>query len=395
MKRMAECSLAALLLTTVACGSDTPASGGGGSGATWGEGGSGGGSVECVRHDDCPQGSICTTNRTCMSASSACGTCEVGSYCSAVGECIAQGECRDNADCTESYTCDTVQGNCVPDFGCHAEEFDISGVPPNVLLVLDRTGSMAAPVPDSGGKNRWQVAQEAIAGLLSTFSGDIRFGLDVFSACTGGGCAPGTIIVPVGSDPETINQSIDSTELCNSGAPETVIGGTLSALLGEPSLQDSGRDNVILLITDGVDNCGSGGAQVAADLLAQTVPVETYVVGFSGDVDADELTSIAIAAGTAPYYQANELSSLKAALQAIGANVTTCTFALGSNPPEEDMYVFFNDDPTGIAEDGSNGYTYDESDNVITFHGAACDTIKDGTVNDIDVVFGCPAPSVR
>ena len=406
---VAGCSLAVMFLAAAACGSDADdgqatnaggSSASGGSGGTSAQGGSGGsggsGTVSCSHPADCPQGTICASSGVCQSIASVCNlACDSGTYCSGVGECIAEGTCRDDVDCEEGFTCDTANEVCVPGLGCGAEEFDISAVPPNVLLVLDRTGSMDGDVPNSGGKDRWQVAQTAIENLLSAFSGDVRFGLNLFSACTGSGCAAGTIVVPIGSDPADINQAIASTGLCNSGDPETVIGGTLAAMVGESSLQDDGRDNVILLITDGQDNCSGGGAQAAADLLAQAVPVKTYVIGFSGDVDENELTAIATAAGTAPYFQANEPATLEAALQSIAANVATCTFALGSAPPDEDMYVFFNDEPGGVDEDATDGYTYDASTNSITFHGAACESIKEGTVADIDVVFGCPAPTPK
>ncbi len=404
----------ALAATMAGCGTNEDSSvsnAAGGTGGSSGQGGSsgsggwsggpGGGfggssGTACTHPKDCEATQTCASSGKCVPTSSLCPSgCGADMVCSAVGVCIQQGACKHPYDCSEGFNCNEASGRCEPGLGCGAEEFDILAVPPNVLLVLDRTGSMDGEVPNSGGKDRWTVAKEAIASMTANFDGAIRFGLDVFSACQQDGCAPGTIVAPIGTPVAQINQTIENTSLCNSGHPETVIGATLAALVGESSLQDPGRDNVVLLITDGQDNCGGGGAQAAAQLLAQTIPVKTYVIGFSGDVDAAELTGIATAAGTAPYYQADEPSTLEAALQTIAANVTTCTFQLQGPPPDEQMYVFFNDDPAGIPQDPAQGYTYDPATHSIVFHGDACEAIKNGTVTDIDVVFGCDAPSPK
>jgi hypothetical protein len=288
--------------------------------------------------------------------------------------------------------CDLDTGTCVPGGDCGTDEFTTTALPPNLLIVLDRTGSMDGEVAGSGGQTRWEVAAAAVESVLSNYEGSVNFGLNLFSACTGNGCAPGTIVQPIGATAAAINQAVAQATLCFSGENETVIGGTLASLVGEQSLQEPGRDNAILLLTDGHDNCGGGGAQAAADLLNQTVPVKVYVVGFSSGVDATELDGIAQAAGTAPYYQADDATQLNAALQAIAGSVATCTFVLDTTP-DGDIYVFFNNDPSGVPKDGTDGWTYDPDTRTLTFHGAACDAIKDGDVDDIDVVFGCAAPT--
>lgn len=57
-----------------------------------------------------------------------------------------------------------------------------------------------------------------------------------------------------------------------------------------------------------------------------------------------------------------------------------------------ELYVFFDDVIPGVANDPNDGWTYDPNTNTITFHGAACDALKDGSVADVDVVFGCDIP---
>jgi hypothetical protein len=356
-------------------GSDGKAGGSGGSpsgGSGWGSGGNGSGS-----------GGLAT----------GCSpSCPPGTFCSASGECIPNGSCKVTDDCSEGFECDPGSSTCTPGGDCGKKDFALTAKAPNLMIVLDRSGSMGKSVPDIG-KSRWAVASDAIAKMLVKYDGKIAFGLSLFSACGAQGCMPGKIDILIGAPVVMISSTIASTALCNSGKNETVIGGTLKALIGEPTLQAPDRDNVILLITDGQDNCGGGGAAAAKTLASQSVPVTTYVVGFSGDVNKSELTSIAQAAGTAPYFQADNGAQLDAALDAITASVATCTFTLDEVPPSSGLWVFFDKDPAGVAQGGNDGWTYDASTNSLTFHGAACDAIKQGKVTDIDVIYACTKPT--
>ena len=117
------------------------------------------------------------------------------------------------------------------------------------------------------------------------------------------------------------------------------------------------------------------------------------MVGFSGDVNASELTSIAKAAGTAPYFQAENGTQLQSALSQIATGVATCTFKLDQVPPSGSLWVFFDKDPTGVPKDPNNGFAYDAQTNTLTFHGAACGLIQQGKVKDIDVIYACDKPT--
>src|SRR4051812_4345179 len=58
-----------------------------------------------------------------------------------------------------------------PDAGCGSSEFSITELPPNVMILLDRSGSMDG---DAGDDTRWNVAKKAIETLTSTFDDRIR-----------------------------------------------------------------------------------------------------------------------------------------------------------------------------------------------------------------------------
>ena len=337
-------------------------------------GGTGSG-VGCTGDDDCPAGEHCSVFS---------------------GVCVNPGGCVVSEDCEPGLQC--AAGQCEIG-GCGAESFDLTVVPPNVMIVLDRSGSMDGDVQDSN-KTRWEVAKEAIAQLVTGFDADIRFGLDTYSSCTGTECSAGSIVVPIGNqNAGPINGFLGGKGLdylCNSGNPETSTGNTLYALIGEGSLQDPQRSNAVLLITDGGENTEcktvTNGAEAAAKLLSQPLPVKTYVVGFS-DAVIGSLAGIAEAGGTEAPFNANNPASLAAALTTIADAVASCQFLLDSVPEDlTKIYVFFDDDPAGVPLNAVDGWTYDPVTNTITFHGSACAGIQLGTVTDVDVVFGCDVP---
>ncbi len=349
--------------TATATATDTGSDGGTGSG------------VDCTSDRDCPAGEHCTL---------------LSGVCVDTGGCVVSEDCEPGFQCTAG-TCEIG--------GCGAESFDLTVVPPNVMIVLDRSGSMDGDVQDSS-KTRWEVAKDAIAQLVTGFDADIRFGLDTYSSCTGTECSAGSIVVPIGNkNAGPINGFLggkDLDYLCNSGNPETSTGNTLYALIGEKSLQDPQRSNAVLLITDGGENteCKSvtNGADAAGKLLSQPISVKTFVVGFSDEV-IGSLAGIAEAGGTAQPFNANNPASLEAALTTIAGAVASCQFLLGSVPDDPGkIYVFFDDDPAGVPLDAVDGWTYDPVTNTISFHGGACTGIQLGTVKDVDVVFGCNVP---
>lgn len=352
------------------------------------------GEPSCASDEDCPPGQHCG---------------EGSKVCVDPTGCVLSDDCDDGFDC--------VDGMCTIGGGCGGFAFEITAVPPNMLILLDRSGSMEGEVSGTG-MNRWEVAREAVRSVTTGFEEKIRFGLGTYSSCTGGGCSGGSIVTPIADmNSAPIMMFLDSTVgagsgngmgvdpngkteyLCDSGDPETSTGKSLHGFVGEPSLADPERTNAILLITDGAESgdCIEGGIDGpagAAALFGQDPSVSTYAVGF-GDGNPAELDMIAAAGGTVMGYFAEDPMQLETALDTIAAAVASCTFTLDQVPPDASMiFVFFDLDPQGVPNDPVNGWTYDEATNSITFHGTACESIKSGAIVNIDIVYGCNMPPV-
>ncbi|MGB1016918.1 MAG: vWA domain-containing protein [Nannocystaceae bacterium] len=332
----------------------------------------------CVSDEDCPGDQICNGFE---------------------GVCLDPGSCLSDQDCEGGKVC--VNGNCQIGGDCGGEQFDLISLPPNLMIVLDRSGSMDGDVQGTSD-NRWEVAKSAIAQVTSNFENDIRFGLTTFSACIfGSQCSAGEIILPPQpANAGAINNFLSDKGffyLCNTGDPETSTGNTLQGLEGYPLLQDPIRSNAVLLITDGNENAecktNTDAAMAAADLYGQPFPVKTFAVGFSDNI-LGSLAEVAENGGTNQPYNASNPQELESALDAIASTIASCDFQLGQAPPDADeIHVFFDDDGDNpVPNDAQNGWTYDPDTNTIHFHGEACEKIQMGLIVDIDVVYGCNTP---
>ena len=192
---------------------------------------------------------------------------------------------------------------------------------PNVLVVLDRSGSML-----DGNPSKYNQAVTAINQLTAGFQDRIRFGLLVFpNAGDCGVTLPGAVLAPV-----NINNGAAITAQLNGNARpnpnnNTPIGLSIQRareyLLG---LNDPDRRRFIVLVTDGIERCNGNGANQARTALQNDIP--TYVIGFGNGVDGNALNSIAREGGTNSAYQANNAAQLSAVLAAIAnaASAETC-----------------------------------------------------------------------
>ena len=257
--------------------------------------------------------------------------------------------------------------------------------PPQLMIVLDRSGSFArrpngtVPPNTADGKRetRWHIALTGIKTVAADLEDGLQFGLALFPRdpdgaggqdcsdlgtwldeylppeTTDGQCNPGEMKV----SPALMNAgaldgaiTLNNTGLCS----WTPIGAGLSAARGElDAIRDEEYEQYALLVTDGKDNCDgkdgySTGSLANADAM-QAAGIDLYVVGFDGtgaDLDPAHLNDLACAGHTAVdfasncrevangfravaspsparlYYLATELGSLQAAISAISEDLS-------------------------------------------------------------------------
>jgi hypothetical protein len=346
-----------------------------------GAGGADGAESEgCSSHADCAQAQMCQDG--------VCVPNETG------------GPCEIDLDCVAGEVC--LAGICAPEeppeeMGCGGELYQATAIPPNVLIVLDRSGSMDASLGGDQG-TKWQVAQDAIGQVVTEFGPHVRFGLSLYPgldpACdVGSGCAPGEVFVDVGMG--TAAQIIEVLGLVDTCTLGTPTAEALEGLQDYPGLEDLERPNFILLVTDGQSTCDDP-VPIVASLRDQSPEIKTFVVGFGNGADPIELDGMAEAGGTAlmgdpKYYQAGDAQALVDAFGEIAGSVLSCTFVLDAVPPDPDeLYVYINGELIPHDPVHVDGWDYVPDTNQLTFYGPPCTLLQSGLAMDLEIVFGCP-----
>ncbi len=373
-------------ITASGCGGATSGdtTGGGASGAASGSGGAGNGSGGGVDPFGCNP------------------ACESPRICSTAGVCIDPGSCAADGDCMAGTVCDLSTGVCVPGGACGAQEAKVDPVPPNMLMVIDRSCSMTQAVGDS---TKWKIAVQAVNKMTTDFNGQIRFGLTLFPDLVTPQCGQAEIPIPVGVGNEMAIQTLMSAALLQAdkyfpdGPCVTNIEAGMKQATTEPAFNDTERDSYAVLITDGKETCGMDAVtESTIKALFDMVGVPTFVIGFGAGVDPAQMDKFAIAggvpsSGATKYYDASDQASLDVALATIAKSTLSCTYTLDTVPPNaNEIFVFF-DNATKVPRDLMNGWEYDAAKNQVVFYGAACDNLKGGIVKDLDIVFGCDAPT--
>lgn len=308
------------------------------------------------------------------------------------------------------------------DAGCEATSpiaTTIVGDPPDMLLTVDISGSMCAPLidtfPPTSAETKLAVMKAALTDLVTRMDARINFGLMLFPG--DGACGAGTVrngIAPrnasaVNTTIGGLNDSFFSCPLANPGATPTHTS-LAAALAYYETLPVNPIGRYVLLATDGLPNCGPVDSEgnteetvpetVAAIEALRAAGISTYVLGFGADFTGGDgpLRQMATAGGTSAPYNARSAAELEAALDAIAAEVIPPSCTVELDGPTRDPRLFqvrFDGGPLiPRNESRTSGWDYDAASNTITFYGAECAAVQGGSVASVDVDFGCPGPLI-
>jgi Mg-chelatase subunit ChlD len=193
------------------------------------------------------------------------------------------------------------------------EELISGGDNADVVVVLDRSGSMSAEV--SSGRSRLEAAKDAAKLLVSLMKPADRVELIAFDSTV-------TVAQPFTSDQAALNAAIDAIDL----------GGTTAVwAAGRQAVADlvaSGRPapvaHAVILLTDGVDNSSppdpvAARAGLISEATAAGVPV--YTIGLGDGTDEAALQEVADQTG-GQFSVTEDEDELRQIFQAIFESVT-------------------------------------------------------------------------
>lgn len=394
-----------------------------------------------VRLQDLP--SICGEDGAPEGCGEAClgdSACAAGTFCEN-GACTAVctpegGQCGDAGECI-------ANGRCIPVFGdggvsmgdgsvCGELEVSTDRVIPNIMIIVDRSGSMLRDFdgdcpfngngcPTSGTPNpdfdeeRWGAVEDALVGtngLVRRLDAIARFGLTMYwkpsedppSMSDGDMCAStdGVAITQTLDNADPIAASFGANDPGGYTPTAEAIEAVTNSLAASPPPPGP---TVYLLATDGLPNgCDQDGENSdrnnSVDAVSRAFDggVETFVLGVNFDDDhLQDLANAGQGVGSgATLWTADSVSELQTALEQIVVQNIPCTVSLtdgiidtsraceGRVRLSDELLTCNGGDRGWRAVDGS----------TIELTGSACQDWRSGDA-DLEAVFPCDAVLVQ
>lgn len=188
---------------------------------------------------------------------------------------------------------------------------DRLAVPPRVELVLDASGSMKRKL---GGQTMMEAARRVLTDVIARLPAQAQVALRVYGHRkpdkAAGACEDTELLVPFGAlDRKRLTARIKAIK------PRGTTPIAFSIAAAGADLRDAKGPAVLLLVTDGKEECGGDPAAAVAALRAAGLDVTLSIVGF-GLTDAAERDAMAKVAtlGGGSFHDAQDEASLGAAI---------------------------------------------------------------------------------
>jgi len=308
--------------------------------------------------------------------------------------------------------------------GCATFPKSSSKLPPDILIVLDASGSMNEDSTNTscgnqgcGATSKWALMTPAINQVVADTQGEVNWGLKFFADSGACGVNNNAAVPVAAMNATAVATAITGRTSTNGGVANGSSTPTRSAenaavnYLTQLSMTDM-NPKFIVLATDGQPNCPMSGSQqtddtpgaVAAVTAAKTAGFPTFVVGISaGGAPEMALNMMAVEGGypqtgaATQYYAVSDTAGFANVLRTLVGKATTCQYAIPTPPTNdgttsrEDIQV--TGDTGTIPQDANNGWTYtDNTHTSITLHGSSCDAVTAGTITTVTIVFNCHIP---
>jgi len=222
----------------------------------------------------------------------------------------------------------------------------------STVLILDASGSMWEEL---AGGYKIRMAQTALKSLGARLPDESRLALIAYGHRREDDCSDIETVVPLGRiDRAALNREIDALD----PKGRTPITGAIQEAIN--TLRDQQGASSVVLVSDGLENCGGNPCQLVRDVRASGVGVVMHVIGFDvGEVDASQLECTAQAGG-GRYLGARDAEELAEALvQAVEAPAFNGGYlSLTATRDGELLDVAITLDPVAGGEQISGGRTY-------------------------------------
>jgi hypothetical protein len=290
---------------------------------------------------------------------------------------------------------------------CAVANPTVSYVPPNLVFVLDKSGSMTSN--SIGGQTRWALLHDVVSAVTAEFEGRVKFGSKLYpSASTGCSVNQGVDVAPTVTFSQNIangdiparGASFQSTALTPLYDGVRFAGDWLKANL-------VGETKGLILVADGQISGSCNGDSTQANNyirdLHDNFGIPTFVVGIdiSGTADTDMRNYAQSGGRPGPgntYYNSTNQQALFDAMNAIVESIVTCEIDLGSAPPFPELTEILVDGVRYVYDPALDCATQDgfvfvpgSNNQTVELCGAACDAFKAQAMPTATVEFYCTA----
>lgn len=294
--------------------------------------------------------------------------------------------------------------------GCIDEKVEFDAQLPNVMLLVDMSGSMI--LPDISGISRWAALEEALfgaEGMVPELEAEMRFGLTLYASAKPPGTPADEQECPhLREAPLALDNAATLAELFRSETPRgtTPTGQSLDttwrSLAALPESDFIGP-RIILLATDGEPTlCGATDEPEAARQLATAAVEEafasgvtTFALALGNELGEDHLQQLANLGQGFPAtdptnrsYRALDTAGLAEAFRAIAMRARSCVFELdgvvqAGQAPRGTVLL----DDESLAHEDPDGWVL-VSPSQLALQGAACEAIRSGA-SSLAIRFPC------
>jgi hypothetical protein len=286
----------------------------------------------------------------------------------------------------------------IADGACASVRLETNRSTPNVVLIIDQSGSMGMEeFPTGSGVYRWTALQEALigstaapGGFIDMLDASVRFGLVTYREEPAISGCPDLRVVPALADNYLTIRGVYTT-LRPGGATPTgeAIQQTLTRLSEIVTAPE--EPTIFLLATDGepntcadvLDTTGGRAASLAAVQAAFGMGIRTFIVSVGADVSTMHLQELANAgAGATPsdppamFWRATDTTTLGAALDTIIGAAASCSIELaGRIDPSMACMGTVTLDGRPLTCGDPNGWRAVDATHI-ELVGAACDELQ-------------------
>ncbi|MCG6657929.1 VWA domain-containing protein [Halomonas campisalis] len=152
------------------------------------------------------------------------------------------------------------------------------------VVVFDASGSMWARLEDD--KSRIEVAREVMDEFAESRDSSVPFGLVAYGHSRRGDCGDIETVMSLGNyEGSEISRTIQALN------PQGMTPLTDAMAMARDMIPRTAEAADIILVTDGLENCGGDPCALAADMAAEGINIRAHVVGFALEEEAVQTLS--------------------------------------------------------------------------------------------------------